>query len=193
MRVNPSFPAPHPGRAGWLGFAFITAMAVASCSKSTQSGNADADGGNDSGVLDTSLGDDAFIGDDVFIGDDSSPANCEIPDGLYTVTLTPASDAGGGGDAGAGCTTTTMSLTWPWGAGGDGGTLCTLTPDGMTPSCTIEFDCTQRGTTTTTKSQGYIEVYQTSYSGYETVTVNDNAIGMQQLSQCTYNMALVHQ
>lgn len=191
MRVNPSFPAP---RARWLGYALVTAMAVASCSKSNQNGNADAgddSGGSDSSV-DTGLGDDSFIGDDVLIvGDDSSNTDCGIPDGPYTVTLTAASDAGGGDDAGAGCTTTTMSLTWPWGSGGDGGTQCTLTPDGMTPSCTIDFYCTQRGTTTTTTSQGYIEVYQTSYSGYETVTVNDNAAGMQQVSQCTYNMALV--
>jgi len=199
MRVNPSFPPPgvggarRAGRAGWLGFALITAMAVASCSKSNQSGNADAgddDGGSDSGVFDTSLGDDVVLGDDVFIGDDSSSANCEIPDGLYMVTLTPASDAG---DGGQGCTTTMTTLMWPPGVGGDGGTHCTLTPDGMTPSCTIDFFCTQRGATLTTTSQGYIEVYQTSYTGYETVTINENSVGMQQLQQCTYDMALTYQ
>ncbi len=191
MRVNPSFPAPRAGRAGWLGFALVTAMAVASCSKSNQSGNADAgedDGGSDSGALDTSLGDDVVIGDDVFMGDDSSP--CEIPDGLYMVTLTPASDAG---DGGQGCTTTMTTLMWPPGVGGDGGTQCTLMPDGVTPVCTIDFYCTQRGATLTTTSQGYIGVYQTSYTGYETVTITENSVGMQQLQQCAYDMALTYQ
>ncbi len=197
MRVNPSFPAP---RARWLGYALVTVMAVVSCSKSNQSGNADAGddagGGADSGVLDTGLGDDAFIGDDVLIiGDDSSSAYCEIPQGPYTLTLTPASDAGSGGDAGA-CTPMTSTIDWPLGGMSDGGLHslnCSLTPDGMPPSCAIHFDCSLRGDTTTTTSQGYVYVFQTTYSGLETVTIDDNAPGMQQLSKCTYDMTLVHQ
>jgi hypothetical protein len=188
MRVTPSFPSARRWR---LGLALGAMVIVASCSKSNQAGNSDAgddDGGSDS-AIDTSLGDDVVIGDDVFIGDDSSPANCTIPDGLYTVTQTPQGDAGDLDEGGPPCTAMTSTVVYPLGSGGDGGTSCTLTPDGMTPSCTIDFYCTQTGATTDSVIQGYIQVFQTSYEGFETVTVTSNAVGLQQLSQCNYTLS----
>lgn len=190
MRITPSFPA---GPACVLGVALVTTLAVASCSSSNQSGGG-GDAGEDASEdtfsgFDTGLViPDSTIGEEVDLEDGSSPANCFIPNGTYVLTQTPASDAGDAGD----CPTMTSTVTFPMPAG-DGGTQCTYTPDGMTPSCTIDFICTQRGATTTATSQGYIQVYDTSYGGYETVTITDNSVGMQQVSQCAYNLSYVSQ
>jgi hypothetical protein len=195
MRLHPS--APRLG----AGVALAITVALVSCSNSSNStGNPDSGSasGDDAATIDSSinLGDD--VAEEVPVEDSTLSGNCEVPNGKYTLTMTPTGDAGGWDDGGEGeggnpCVVMTSTVTFPLKMGEDSGLECNLSPDGSLPSCTIDFNCTQTYASTTATTIGYIQVYNSSYTGYESVQLNENAVGMQGIYACNYNLSYVKQ
>jgi hypothetical protein len=148
------------------------------CSKSASgTGSNDAgDDAEDAAVVDSSLGDDAFFTDDLGLGDESTGGNCAVPDGTYLVTMTPSGDAGG-----SGCVPTTSTMTFPLPGN------CMVNDQGMLPVCSIDFTCKQGGMGTTTTTDGYIQVYNGTFAGHESVQIVSTAVGMPVLSSCSYD------
>jgi hypothetical protein len=163
--------------------ALVAAIALVACTKHPSAAGADdaGDDADDSSAVDSGslFGDDSAIvvGDDSS-SDDAATGNCAVQDGTYVVTMTPAGDAGGG----SGCVPTSSVVTFPLSS------ACNVNPDGMLPVCTVDFSCVQStASSTSTTTEGYVQVYNGSYVGYETVQVVSTMVGMPTLSMCSYN------
>ena len=175
---------PPPMTSALARMALAAAIAMVACTKHPSTAGAD-DAGDDAGDASSFdagplFGDDSAIleGDDSSSPGDAATGDCAVPDGTYLVTMTPAGDAGGG----SGCVATSSTVTFPLSG------ACNVTPDGMLPVCTVDFSCTQNtGSSTSTTTEGYVQVYNGSYVGYETVQVVSTMVGMPTLSTCAYN------
>jgi hypothetical protein len=162
----------------FAGVALAAAIGLSGCNHSSTAADNDAgDASDDDAAVDSGgivIVLDATTGEDVTF-DDAPTGNCALPDGTYTVTMTPMGDAGS-----PGCVPTTSTITFPL------STACSVTDQGMLPVCSISFSCTQGGMGSTTTTDGYIQVADGSYAGYETVQVVSTAVGMPILSTCSY-------